>query len=237
MDRVIRRIPWRVAAAVAAAAALVVAARLLPLAEWARTFQAWIAGLGPAGFLWFAAAFVAGTLLLAPVWLLTVAAGLTWPLPVALALVSAVSTFSAALAFAVARHFARARVEAIVRRDPRLAAIDRAVAREGWKVVFLLRLSPVVPYAASNYFYGVTAIAFGPFLLASWVGMLPGALLYLSLGAAGRAAVGEPAGRTPAEWAALGVGLAATVVVTLWVARAAKRELAKSHIVQAEGGA
>jgi uncharacterized membrane protein YdjX (TVP38/TMEM64 family) len=127
----------------------------------------------------------------------------------------------------IARRFARARVEELARKDARLAAVDRAVAREGWKVVFLLRLSPLVPYAISNYVYGVTAVAFGQFLLASWIGMIPGTLLYVSLGAAGRAAVGGSAGRTPLEWAALAVGLAATVAVTAFVARAAKKELGK----------
>jgi uncharacterized membrane protein YdjX (TVP38/TMEM64 family) len=227
---------WGGAAAVAAASvALLVAARLLPVREWVAAFQTWIAGLGAAGMLLFAAAYAGGTLLLAPVWLLTVVAGITYPFWTAFALVSAVSTLSAALAFAIARRFARARVERLTRRDERLAAVDRAVAREGWKVVFLLRLSPLVPYGVSNYVYGITAVAFGPFLLASWIGMMPGTFLYLSLGAAGRAAVAGPASRTPAEWAALGVGLAATVAVTAFVARAARRELVRGRLAADAG--
>jgi uncharacterized membrane protein YdjX (TVP38/TMEM64 family) len=220
----------RLAVAAMAAGALLVAGRVLPLREWVAQFQAWIAGLGFAGMLLFAAAYAGGTLLLAPVWFLTVVAGLTYPFWTAFALVSAVSTLSAALAFGIARRFARSRVEELARRDARLAAVDRAVAREGWKVVFLLRLSPLVPFAISNYVYGITAVAFGPFLLASWIGMLPGTFLYVSLGAAGRAAVGDAGGKTPAEWAVLGIGLAATVAVTAFVGRAAKRELAKARL-------
>jgi uncharacterized membrane protein YdjX (TVP38/TMEM64 family) len=224
----------RLAAVVAVAAALLVAARFLPLREWVGQLQAGIAGLGLAGMLLFAVVYLAGTLLLAPVWVLAVVAGLTYPFWTAFALVSAVSTFAAAAAFMIARRFARARVEELVRRDPRLQAVDRAVAHGGWKVVFLLRLSPLVPYAVSNYLYGVTAIPFGAFVLASWVGMMPGTLLYLSFGAAGRAAAG-PAGRTPVEWAALGVGIAATLAVTAWIGRAARRELARDRLADAAG--
>jgi uncharacterized membrane protein YdjX (TVP38/TMEM64 family) len=227
-------IPWRTIGAAAALVAFVAAARLLPLAEWVRSFQAWIAGLGAAGVLMFAALYILGALLLGPVWLLTVVAGLTYPLLPAVALVSAVSTLAAAFAFLIARHFARSRVEQLIRRDDRLAAVDRAVGRQGWKVVFLLRLSPVVPYAASNYLYGVTAIAFRPFLLASWIGMLPGTFLYVSLGAAGRVALRGGGSRTSVQWAALGAGLVATVAVTVWIARLAKKELVKSRVEAAE---
>jgi uncharacterized membrane protein YdjX (TVP38/TMEM64 family) len=220
----------RLAVAALAAAVLLSAATFLPVREWAIELQRWIASLGLAGMLLFAGVFVAGALLLAPVALLTIVAGLTYPPATAFLLVSAVSTLSAGLAFWIARRFARARVEEIARRDPRLAAVDRAVARGGWKVVFLFRLSPAVPYAISNYLFGVTAISFGPFLIASWIGMMPGALLYVSLGAAGRAALEvDGRGRTPAEWAALAVGLAATAAATVWIARAARRELAKAR--------
>ena len=224
----------RLAAVVAVAAALLVAARFLPLREWVGALQTAIAGLGIAGMLLFAGVYVAGTLLLAPVWLLAVVDVLTYPFWTAFALVSAVSTFAAAVAFTIARRFARTRVEELARRDPRFHAVDRAVARGGWRVVFLLRLSPLVPYAVSNYLFGVTAIPFGAFVLASWIGMMPGTLLYLSLGAAGRVAAG-PAGRTPAEWAALGVGIAATIAVTAWIGRAARRELARERLVDATG--
>jgi len=219
----------RLVVAALAAGALLSAARFLPVREWAFELQRWIAGFGLVGMLLFAGIYAAGALLLAPVWLLTVIAGLTYPPATAFLLVSAVSTLSAGLAFWIARRFARARVEEMARRDPRLAAVDRAVARGGWKVVFLLRLSPAVPYALSNYLFGVTAISFGPFLLASWIGMMPGALLYVSLGEAGRAALLDGSRRTPAEWAALAVGLLATAAATVWIARAARRELARSR--------
>jgi uncharacterized membrane protein YdjX (TVP38/TMEM64 family) len=89
----------------------------------------------------------------------------------------------------------------------------------------------VVPFSLSNYLYGLTAVGFWPYL-ASWVAMLPGTALYVSLGAAGRAAAGAGKGeqRSPWEWALLAAGLVATLVVTVVLARAARRGLAKSHL-------
>ncbi|HEY6050968.1 MAG TPA: VTT domain-containing protein, partial [Thermoanaerobaculia bacterium] len=224
---------WKAFAAAALVLAIAAALRFLPVRDWAAAFQTRLAELGVAGTLLFAAVYVLAALLLGPVWLLTIVAGLTYPLPAAIALVSAVSTFAAAAAFLIARHFARRRVEALAAKNARFAAVDRAIGAKGWRIVFLLRLSPLVPYALSNYFYGVTAVRFWPYVLASWIGMLPVTVLYVSLGAAGKAAVGAAAGtrpRSPWEWGALGVGLAATIAVTVWVARVARRELANSRI-------
>ena len=224
---------WKALGAAVVVIAAAAAFRLLPIRDWAGAFQARLAELGAAGTLLFAAVYVVAALLLGPVWLLTIVAGLTYPLPFAIALVSAVSTFAAAAAFLIARHFARRRVEALAAGNARFAAVDRAIASKGWRIVFLLRLSPLVPYGVSNYFYGVTAVRFWPYVLSSWIGMLPVTVLYISLGAAGKAAVGAAAGtrvRTPWEWAALAVGLAATAAVTVWVTRLARRELANSRI-------
>jgi hypothetical protein len=78
-------------------------------------------------------------------------------------------------------------------RSPRFAAVDRAVGEKGGRIVFLLRLSPLIPYVLSNYFYGITSVPFTHYVLASWVGMLPLTFLYASLGAAARRAAGAPA--------------------------------------------
>ena len=216
---------------------LVAAVRLLPAGAWGDAFQKWIGAMGSLGLLVFASVYIVAALLLGPVWLLTLVAGLTWGLPTALPLVSAASTAAAALAFLLARHLARARVEDFARRNPTFAAVDRAIERKGWRIVFLLRLSPLVPYGPSNYLYGVTGIRFWPYVLASWIGMLPVTVLYLTIGAAGRAAIGGSSGRSPWEWAALAGGLAATAAVTVWVARAAKAELEKSRVLQAPAAA
>jgi uncharacterized membrane protein YdjX (TVP38/TMEM64 family) len=116
--------------------------------------------------------------------------------------------------------------------DCRPSSADRAIGERGAKLIFLLRLSPLIPFNLSNYFYGLTSVRFWPYLLASWIGMLPGTLLYVYLGAAGKAglngAAGQASDHSPLEYTFFGIGLIATVIVTIWVARIARRELSKT---------
>ena len=105
---------------------------------------------------------------------------------------------------------------------PVFKTIDEAVAREGWKMVLLLRLSPVFPFALLNYGLGLTRIGFWPAVLASWIGMLPATILYVYLGSIARAASGET---TTAQKVLYGVGLLATLIVTIWITKIAKRAL------------
>jgi uncharacterized membrane protein YdjX (TVP38/TMEM64 family) len=205
------------------------AARLLPVQEWLSTAQQRLAGAGVLGALLFAVVYVVAALLFVPGSVLTIAAGLLFGLGWGTLVVSVGSTTAAALAFLIARHLARPSVEQLARRHETFGAIDRAIRDRGWKVVVLLRLSPVVPFSLSNYLYGLTAVRFRHYILASWAGMLPGTVLYVYLGAAGRAAAGG-GGRTPAEWALLVAGLVATVAVTVLLTRAARRELERSRV-------
>ena len=205
--------------------ALVVAARLLPVREWLESFQGWVRGMGPAGMVLYGAVYVAAVLLFVPGIVLTLGAGFLFGLGRGILLVSAASTTAAALAFLIARYFARSSVEKLAQTSPRFEAIDRAIGKEGWKVVALLRLSPLVPFSLSNYLYGLTSIRFAPYVATSWAAMLPATVLYVYLGAAGRT-IGEKTQRSPWEWALLGVGLAATAAVTVLLTRKAKKELA-----------
>jgi uncharacterized membrane protein YdjX (TVP38/TMEM64 family) len=227
-----RRVPWRVLAAAGVVAALFAASRVLPLERWITSFQRWVEGLGAWAPVIYGAVYVAATLLLVPGALLTIGAGLVFGVVRAALLVLASATIAAALAFLVARHLARGRVERWAGAHPRFRAIDAAIREQGWKVVALLRLSPLVPFSLSNYLYGLTAVAFWPYVLSSALAMIPGTLLYVSLGAAGRA-VATRQGRSPLEWALLGVGLLATAAATLLVGRAARRELQRRHVDEA----
>lgn len=219
----------RAALVVVAAAAVFAAARLLPLADWLGAFQAWVSRHGVWGALLYALVYVAAALLFVPGSLLTIGAGALFGLLWGTVIVSIASTTAAALAFLIARHVARARVERLAERSPTFGAVDHAIRDRGWRVVALLRLSPVVPFSLSNYLYGLTAVGLRHYVPASWAGMLPGTVLYVYLGAAGRAAAAG-GGRTPAEWVLLAAGLAATVAVTVLLTRAARRELARSRL-------
>lgn len=206
---------------------LFTAARLLPVAAWLRDFQAWVSGLGPLGAVVYGVVYVLAALLFVPGSVLTVGAGLTFGLLGGTILVSLASVTAAALAFLIARHAARRHVEDLARRNEKFGAIDAAIRRGGWKVVLLLRLSPLIPFSISNYLYGLTPVGFVPYVLASWVGMFPATVLYVYLGVVGAAAAGGR--RRPAEWAILAAGLVATVVVAVWVGRVARRELARGR--------
>jgi uncharacterized membrane protein YdjX (TVP38/TMEM64 family) len=222
-----RRLPVKWILVALAGVAVVAAGRLLPVASWTKDLERWISALGAAGYAAFYAIYVVAALLFVPGAALTIAAGFLFGLLRGTAIVSLAATTAAGLAFLIARHAARGAVEARARKDRRFTAIDEAIGERGWKIVALLRLSPAVPFSLSNYFYGLTAIRFWPYLLTSWVATLPGTVLYVYLGAAGRAAArGDD--RTPLENAYLGLGLAATVAVTIYLTRVARNALRKA---------
>jgi Uncharacterized conserved protein len=216
--------------------ALFLAMRFLPVQQWLRSFSDWVAQMGVAGILIFIVVYAVATVLMAPGSILTIGAGFAFGLWKGFLAVSAGATLGASLAFLVARFIAREKIEAIAQRNEKFRNIDSAIGRQGAKLIFLLRLSPVIPFNLSNYFYGLTAVKFWPYVLASWIGMIPGTLLYVYIGTAGKAAVAATAGGEAAKhgwqyWTFLGVGFAATIIVTIWVTRIA-RDALKSQAVQ-----
>ncbi len=224
--------PWQWALGVAVLAALVAGWFLLPIKDWADSFQGWIQDLGPWGWLIFAAVYIVGTVLLVPVSILTIIAGLAFGLPIGFPLVVVSATIGATLAFLVARYLAKDKVESLMSKRPKFKAIKAAVSEGGWKVVGLLRLSPVLPFNLQNYFYGVTDITLLHYVPATFVGIMPGTLLYVYLGAAGKAASGDGGGAL--KWTFFGIGLLVTVVVAVFVTRKAKQKL-KEHGVGDKG--
>jgi uncharacterized membrane protein YdjX (TVP38/TMEM64 family) len=210
--------------------ALIVASRMLPLTVWLKSFNQWVAGLGPAGVVIFIVVYVIATVLFAPGSILTIGAGFVFGLGVGVVAVSIGSVIGASLAFLISRYFARSKIEAIANKNEKFKAIDRAIGEQGWKLVFLLRLSPLIPFSLSNYLYGLTAVRFWPYVLASWIGMLPGTVLYVYLGAVGKAGFESAAGgrtKSPLEWTFLVIGLIATLAVTLWVTKIARDAIKK----------
>ena len=102
------------------------------------------------------------------------------------------------------------------------------MAAGGFKIVLLTRLSPLFPFTLLNYAFGLTKVRFRDYVLASWIGMLPGTLMYVYLGSTVKeladVATGNVAGG-PERLVLFFVGLAATVVVTVYVTRLARRAL------------
>ncbi len=206
--------------------AALAAARWLPVQDTLRQVLAWMRALGPWGPVLFVAVYVLATVLLVPGSILTLGAGAVYGVGYGSLIVSLASTLGATAAFLVGRHLARDAVARRVAANPRFAALDQAVADEGWKIVVLTRLSPVFPFTLLNYAFGLTRVPLREYALASWLGMMPGTVLYVYLGSLADAA-GSPRQRTPAEWALYATGLLATLAVTVVVTRLARRALAQ----------
>jgi uncharacterized membrane protein YdjX (TVP38/TMEM64 family) len=191
-------------------------------------FADWVSGNGAVGALLFGLGYIAAVVAFVPGSLLTLAAGTIFGLAPGTAIVFVAATLGASAAFLVSRYLARPLVERRLAGNERFAAIDRAIGQEGRKIVFLLRLSPVFPFNLLNYALGLTEVRFRDYVLAS-AGMLPATLLYVYygkiLGDVARVASGTPIPRGPEYYVLLGIGLAATIVVTALVTRIARRAL------------
>jgi uncharacterized membrane protein YdjX (TVP38/TMEM64 family) len=191
-------------------------------------FAEWVEGLGAIGPLVFIAGYAIATVAFVPGSVLTLAAGAIFGLGTGVVSVFLGAVLGSTAAFLVSRHGARSFVEHRIEGDARFAAIDRAIAREGRRIVFLLRLSPAFPYNLLNYALGLTSIGLRDYVLAA-VGMLPATVLYVYYGTiAGEVAAvasGGGAQRDAGYYATLAIGLVATVAVTAIVTRTARRAL------------
>ena len=207
---------------------LLAAGRWLDMAALFRASLAWIEGLGPWGWAIFIGLYVLATVLFLPAFLLTLGAGAVYGILEGTVLVSVGATLGATAAFFIGRHLARDWVASRIEGHRTFRALDEAVAREGWKIVGLTRLSPAIPFVLQNYAYGLTQVGPRDYILASWIGMIPGILLYVYLGSLAGSLAGLGATsrtRTPVEWALYAFGLAATVAVTVYVTRLARKAL------------
>ncbi|MEZ5333009.1 MAG: TVP38/TMEM64 family protein [Thermoanaerobaculia bacterium] len=217
----------RVLAALAAAALLWWAGR--ELGGYVPRFAAWVDSLGLWGPVVFVLGYALATVAFIPGSLLTLAAGAIFGLLEGTVTVFAGASLGATLAFLVSRYLARGRIEARLEGKPRFRALDRAVEREGLKIVTLLRLAPVFPFNLLNYALGLTRVRLPHYLLACF-GMLPGTFLYVyygrALGSLAAVAGGAEPDKGAGYWTVFGLGLAATATVTLLVTRIARRALA-----------
>lgn len=145
--------------------------------------------MGPQGYILFIVVYTLLELLAIPAIPLTLSAGALFGLGPGTLAASIGATTAATGSFLIARYFLREKVQGWAAENPKLVAIDKAISKEGFKIVTLLRLSPLLPLSASNYLYGVTSVELKPYILGSWLGMLPGTFLYVQSGAVGMALV------------------------------------------------
>ena len=208
------------------AVALVLALRTLPVDAAIVSLRSWTEGSGTAGMIGFGAAYVVLALLFVPGAALTMVAGAVFGVGWGIVVVAIATSVADAAAFLLGRYVARGAVVRLMERYPRFKIVDRTISRGGWRIVALIRLSPALPYSASNYLFGVTSVPFLPFLISSGIFTLPGAFAYLYLGYVGAEAV-SGSSRNTVEWALLSLGLAVTFVAIGYVTVLARRTFAE----------
>ncbi len=190
-------------------------------------FVDWVRSLGALGPIVFVLGYIVAAIAGVPGSLLTFAAGAIFGLGFGVVYVFVGATLGASAAFLVSRYVARGAVEKRVSSNARFQSLDRAIAADGRRIVFLLRLSPVFPFSLLNYALGLTRVRFADYLIAS-VGMLPGTVLYVYYGKLAGDVASAASGGTPrgaGYYAVVGLGLLATIAVTTIITRVARTSL------------
>jgi len=201
---------------------------LLPVKAHLARFLTWTQGLGFWAPVLVAAMYIPAALLFVPGSILTLGAGFVCGIPRGTMAVSLGSVMGASAAFFVGRGLARGWIESKVAKNEKFKAVDQALAREGFKVVLLARLSPILPFNVLNYAFGATRVSYRAFFFGSWIGMLPGTFMYVYLGSAVKSLADILTGKVQGgvgQKILFGAGLLATVIVTIFVTKVARRAL------------
>ena len=196
--------------------------------QWLKNALEWINNQGAVGGIAFILLYIVATVAFLPGSILTLGAGVVFDLFLGSAYVFIGATIGAIAAFLVGRYLARGWVAKKISGNEKFAAVDKAVGREGLKIVLLTRLSPVFPFNLLNYAYGVTGVSLKDYVLGT-IGILPGTIMYVYLGSlAGNLATigtGDQPSNPTVVWAIRIIGFIATVAVTLYVTKIARKAL------------
>lgn len=188
----------------------------------------WINSLGIVAPLVFIALYIVTTVAFLPASVVTLGAGVVFGVVKGSIFVFVGAMLGATAAFLVGRYVARGWVSKKIADSERFKAIDEAIAREGRKIIFLLRLSPAFPFNLLNYALGLTKVSLTDYVLGT-LGILPGTIMYVYLGSlAGNLATlgaGEAPSNPAVVWAIRVIGFVATVAVTVYVTRVARKAL------------
>lgn len=200
------------------------------LVAWLESSQAYFHQLGWIGVFAFAATMALAGVAAVPLSPFAITAGLVFGFGRGLLAVQLGTMASAAVNYLIARYFARSLVQRRLATHPKFRAIDAAVGREGWKIVALIRFVPL-PFGMMNYAFGLTAIRFWPYLIATSFPIVLGNVLFVWAGTtaqAGLAAVtgaGRP--RHPLEIAMMGLGVLAAFAATTFVTKIARQAVSQ----------
>jgi len=188
----------------------------------------WIDSLGTAAPVMFIFIYIIASVLLISGAIITLGAGVLFGVIKGSILVSIGSTLAATASFIIGRYFVREWVAKQIESKPKFKAIDAAVAKEGWKIVGLTRLSPLFPFVFLNYAFGLTQVSLKDYVLASWIGMMPGTIMYVYIGSLAKDIATLGAGNeqtSTIQWVIRIMGFIATVAVTVYVTKIAKKAL------------
>jgi uncharacterized membrane protein YdjX (TVP38/TMEM64 family) len=208
--------------------AVALLARALPVADWLESFKQWVQGVGPIGYVLYILVYLVCCVLLVPALALTLGSGAIFGF-VGGAIVNVIgATLGATAAFLLARTVLRHRVERMTAGSAKFAALDRAITREGTKIMWLVRISGFPPFTWVNYAFGLTGIHLGPFLLTTFFGIIPGTIAFTYAGAAGAAALSGSGNRVLLIVTAIGA-----VLVSAFIARIATQAIRRAGVEDA----
>lgn len=217
----------KIVVAVAVLAAFIVAVKLLPTDEWLRALQDYVKGLGAVGWIVYALVYALCCVLFVPASLLTLGAGVIFGLVEGTIVVVIGATLGAVASFLLARTVMRSKIEGMTAGNEKFRALDRAIGKEGAKIVFLIRLSPLFPFTYINYGFGLTGVRTLPYALATLVGIIPGTFAFVYIGSLLATAAGDA---TTTQKAIQIAGLAITIVVTILVTKIARNAMKKTGL-------
>ncbi|PCI33063.1 MAG: hypothetical protein COB54_04785 [Alphaproteobacteria bacterium] len=210
-------------------AVLIAVSIFYPVHEIMQGLIAWVKASGAWGVLAFAVIYIAAVVMFLPGSILTLGAGFVYGPLWGTLLVSPVSVLGAFIAFSLARGRLRPWVMRKVGSNRQFAVVDKAVGDQGFKIVMLLRLSPLFPFSFLNYALGLTRVNGRSYVLASFIGMLPATFLYTYLGSlvtsVTELANAPKQGAEDAQSIFMWIGFLVTVVVTAYVTTLARRAL------------
>jgi len=192
----------------------------------------WIFNQGPSGYLVYITISAMGTAMFFPGSIFVMGAGYIWGTAIGSIIASTSLTFSAALAFLISRYIARDWVAGKVSQIPSLNKLDAVVANSGFKFVLLIRLSPVFPFTLFNYAYGSTGVKFASYILGTWLGMIPGTVMYVYLGSLITEIAQIASGQLPLSEGISyykTIGFMISIVVTIFIARFAHQTLSSEY--------
>ena len=199
-------------------------------AFWQISLQ-WVEQLGFWGYLLFIFIYNIATIFLIPGSILTIKGGCLYGLFLGTIIVLIAAILGAIASFLLGRYYCRDWVNHQLKKYPTLQKIDQVVAKEGWKIVFLTRLSPILPFNLLNYFFGITDITLRDYIIGSFA-IVPGTLMYVYIGSLLRdLSIYEPSNfdANPETqtliWLMRFLGLIATIALTIYSVKIARKTI------------